>query len=616
MKRIQVLLVVTALLIASCGQDSSPGEETATHAPTDAPETPTDAPTTEAPETPAPQVADDCPEGFRLHDDGFCHPDEETALDEAETADENTKAGDDTGETPDEDIADEPAEEPSVGQSKTENGEQPTDDVVEAADPNTPAEEGESSAGEKLTEEDPMEDQTGQAEAPADTDEGATEPVVVPVSLVIYEGITSEERCLVAGADWDNGQCVATLFDDPEDAAEYITYWRPTMMDDAYQSVDPSAVDADHWDEHSLGGPWGFYKYHVFYHYNDLEDPQVQYDTMREAASHAVLAVYQYLTDWVWFPHRYDISWTDNPGVLAITGTYPLGEQRTLLLNADPAQRTSSPDIQLPLPLPPPTRPTTPFGKSEFPDFAADLGRDCPPVEEIWDGYGSEVTDPCTRQAVETAVNYMWIGDAYWRQLAIRDGHAMADFLQQIDDIEDPYLKARLGFDSRWKGFTYTREVYWAGHFPGASMIHLEWYPSYADRPFTPEEQAAKTRFYRNLRDRGYNVPPEYLGDKQTLGNIGWSWAKALIVRTADGTWRMSYRAVCYRYHSLALEQRLLCPDDPNPHFPDSAWYDAGLHPPSHKFYYQDARNTEASAIHQDKVSHRRSGEYVGVPPS
>ena len=223
------------------------------------------------------------------------------------------------------------------------------------------------------------------------------------------------------------------------------------------------------------------------------------------------------------------MSWTDDPDIVAITGTYPLGEQRTLLLNADPEQR-GVPDIELPLPLPPPIRPTTPFAEPRWADTADYLGRDCPPVEEIWDGYGTEVTDPCTLKAVEFAVGWMWTGDAEYRQRAIRDGHAMADFLQEIDtahEIEGPYYKALLGHDSRLNGFTYIRDVDWVGYWPGASMIFLEWNSSYPQREFTPEEQAAKVRYYDALVERGFDVADAYLSDDLTLRDVSWSWTKA-----------------------------------------------------------------------------------------
>ncbi|MDE2938895.1 MAG: hypothetical protein OXR67_08240 [Chloroflexota bacterium] len=297
-------------------------------------------------------------------------------------------------------------------------------------------------------ESDPVGGDTNDFEPVEDRPADTTTTTGVPEGRkVVYEGVMSEERCLVAGAVWGGGQCVATLLD----STEGVTYWHPTLLEDAYQAVDPETVEADHWDTHAIGVPWGHYNYHVFYHYNDVEDPRVQYEVMREVAAHAVLAVFMYATDWVWFPHRYDTSWTDDANVVAVTGVYPLGEQRTLLVNTDPDKR-GRPNVDLPLPLPPPIRPTTPFTEPELWDFAADLGRNCPPVEEIWDGFGAEVTDPCTLQAVQTAVDYMWVGDAVWRQVAIRDGHGMADFLHQIDNIENPYLNAILGYDSRVNG--------------------------------------------------------------------------------------------------------------------------------------------------------------------
>ena len=284
-------------------------------------------------------------------------------------------------------------------------------------------------------------------------------------------------------------------------------------------------------------------------------------------------------------------------------------KQRTLLLHVDPDKRRGPPNIESPLPLPPPIRPTIPFAYPQWPDTAHFLGGNCPPVEEIWDGYGSEVTDPCTLEAVATAVDWMWTGDASFRQRAVRDGQAMAPFFQHIDSIEDPYLKAILGHDSRINGLAYIREggTSWAGHFPGASIIHVEWNLFYAQRASTPEEQEAKDRNYRELEGIGVTIPDRYWGDGVTLGDIGWSWYRALIVRTADGTWRMSYRAVCHWYQGVNLAKRLLCPDDPNPHFLDSVWFDSDIYPPSHKNYYQDS--SDLSAIHQDKLSHRRSPE-------
>ncbi len=126
-------------------------------------------------------------------------------------------------------------------------------------------------------------------------------------------------------------------------------------------------------------------------------------------------------------------------------------------------------------------------------------------------------------------------------------------------------------------------------------MIYLEWNSSNPQREFTPEEIEAKDRHYRDLMERGFTIPDRYWGDGITLSEMFWDWHKALMVRTADGTWRMSYRSFCYWYASVNLADKLLCPDDPNPHFPDSAWFDSGIYPPSHKNYYQDRRATSTN---------------------
>jgi len=634
MRNIKMLTVATALLLlaAACADDS------ATTTDTTQPEV-TLPPTTQAADsttTVTDAGADENEEsvGNATETDEQASQDQpdtpaEDRDDAAEVSDGNTLAE----EHPPDNTEDQADGQPAAGDEDTTD--QPTGQPEAPADTDTSTSEtpepeeaedqanGQPAAGDEDTPDQP----DGQPEAPADTDTSSggapepegpivDEPVALPVQLVIYEGIPSEERCLVAGGDWNGTQCIAGVFENPEHAVQHLTFWHPTLMEDAYNAVDPDMVEADYYEAFDTRGPWGINNYHVFYHYNDLGDTQVQYETMRQARSHAVRSVFTYVTDWVWFPHRYDVSWSDEPNVIAVTGTYPLGEQRTLLLHADPEQRSGSPDIELPLPLPPPIRPTMPFAEAQYPDTARHLGRGCDPVEEVWDGYGAEVTDYCTRTVVENVVNLMWKGDAQERQAAIRDGHAMADFLHQIDNIEDPYLKAILGHDSRVNGWTYIQDVYWAGHWPGASMIHIEWSLAYPQREFTPEEQEAKVRNFQDLKERGYDVPDEYLGDEQILYDIGWSWKKALVVRTADGTWRMSYRAVCYWYQSIALEELLLCPEDPNPHFPDSVFFDNELYPPSHKLYYRDSRDGGGSAIHQDQVSPRRSGLYEGVPPS
>ena len=435
--------------------------------------------------------------------------------------------------------------------------------------------------------------------------------------MVVWEGVTSEDKCVVAGGTWINEQCTAILFEEP-DAAGVEVYWHPRLMDDAYDAVDPEAVESDYWESLDTGEPWGIYNHHVFYHFKEADGQETELEALQEALAHAVRSVFVPLTDYAYFPHRNDVAWENHPDTITVTGIYLLGEQRTLLLNADPEDRgvvgRGEPNIDLPLPTPPPIRPTTPFAEPRWPDTAKYLGRDCPPLEEIWDGSATEVTDPCTLQAIETAVNLMWTGSVEYRQRAIRDGHALADFLQEIDNIEDPYHKATLDAYSRANGWTFIREVEWVGNWPGASMIYLEWNSRYPEREFTPEDIEAKDRYYRGLVERGFPVPDEFWGDGITLFELFWSWHKALMVRAADGTWRMSYRSFCFWYASVNLADQLLCPDDPNPHFPDSVWFDFDIYPPSHKNYYQNRRATSTNLPHQDRGTPRITDQYWWSP--
>ena len=379
-------------------------------------------------------------------------------------------------------------------------------------------------------------------------------------------------------------------------------------------------MEADHSESLDTRGPWGTHNYHVFYHYNDLGDPQVQHESMREAMSYGVRSVFVPLTEWVWFPHRYDISWSDVPNVVAVTGTYPLGEQRTLLLHTDRDQRSGRPNIELPLPLPPPIRPTTPFTQPLWDGAAEPLGRDCPPVEEIWDGYGTEVTDPCTLKAVETAVDWMWRGDASLRTLAIRDGNAMIDFLQELESFEDPHENALLGYDSRVNGSDlHPRQRHQMGRPMARSLDGL---PPMEKRLPPSRVHPGGIRGKGSLSQlpsrHGYDVVDNYLD--LSLGEVGWKWDQVLIVRTQDGTWRMSQRSFCWWYESVIRidQEDLLCPEDPNPHFPDSAWFDSDIYPPSHKNYYQDPRANRSlqSLPHHDRGVPRRTDQYLGVPPS
>ncbi|MCQ3805367.1 MAG: hypothetical protein KTV45_14945 [Acidimicrobiia bacterium] len=215
-----------------------------------------------------------------------------------------------------------------------------------------------------------------------------------------------------------------------------------------------------------------------------------QADLFDEVYRHTVQT---FASEYLWYPYRYDLAWNEYPDTITVVATYPLGEQRLLIVDADIATRKKA--VVEDLPLPPPIFPTTPFIDPWYPESADALGRKCPPVEQRWAGRDVEVTDPCTLAAIEQAVDWMWRGDALWRQRAIRDGYAMDQFLHEIDAFEDPHMNALLGLDSRTNGSVDIHNVVWAGNFPAASMIYLKWRFFYPQREFTPEEYEARVRY-------------------------------------------------------------------------------------------------------------------------
>ena len=129
-------------------------------------------------------------------------------------------------------VASEPEETPSGGGCGFRGqGEREASGSVWDADTSTCAQPDR----EETTEDDASEVETGSVEdgdgvseatvelgGEPDTASGTEETAVVPVRLVVCDGFTSEERCLVAGGDWNEDQCVAALLD-PADA-EKVTY--------------------------------------------------------------------------------------------------------------------------------------------------------------------------------------------------------------------------------------------------------------------------------------------------------------------------------------------------------------------------------------------------------
>ena len=163
-----------------------------------------------------------------------------------------------------------------------------------------------------------------------------------------------------------------------------------------------------------------------------------------------------------------------------------------------------------------------------------------------------------------------------------------------------------------------SRQLQWMGAWAGASMIRLEYRMIFPDRPLTPEEKAIILSHRRKLAEQGYDVSLE------VPDNAGGAspWDNALMVRTADGTWRMSYRSFCRRMDTtINLTVDFRCPDDPTPHFPDSDLYDRGIMPPNMVLYYLDPRDTgkhfeNNEGFRHDNLGSRTTEGYLGVPPS
>lgn len=398
----------------------------------------------------------------------------------------------------------------------------------------------------------------------------------------------------------------------PAETAAGVTaqWWRPGLAEEALALVDPGSVEADHWDLVEEQKNYGRRSFHRLYFLSTpvpdsglTQQHQREVKTLGEALA-SVRPTFEQ-SPVIYYPYRYDIRFVEYPDVVSVSGVYPRGETLQLTVRQSGAAWSSSQDVDIPDG--PAIRPTTPFVTPRWTDTAGVLGRNCPPVEEVWTR-GASVTDSCTLQAIETVMDYLWTESSELRQRAVRDGHVMGDLLGRLDNQENAYLAALYGEDGRLGVTTKVRNVRWAGNWPGASMILLEYQNTHADRELTDQERRDAIDYFTGLAEQGVNVESTFLQGDFTLG-FAWPWESALMVRTADGAWRMSYRSFCQFHQTLYVvdQLRFLCPGDPTPHFPDSDFYDRDLWPPNHVLYYDDPRQED---------SPRLGGRYIGVPPS
>lgn len=409
---------------------------------------------------------------------------------------------------------------------------------------------------------------------------------------------------------------------------EDVMWWRPGLSDEAYALVDPDQVGADHVIRVPETREWGTYRYYLFYH--GIVEGSATEDTLFWEAATTFRRTQQESSLWVYYPYRYDLAWVNYPTEMEVTATFPLGEELVVVLRRAGDQWVSDWE-SVEFPTGPPIRPTTPFAEPRFPDTAQALGRGCPPVEDLWEQDGN-VTDPCTIAAVSTALDYAFTGPTAHRMAAVRDGHTLEGVFTYQDNIDDllngPFYN-EAGRATRW---IEVQSIRWAGSFPQASMVLIEYRSGRQPREMTDELRQAiiadHELYVEHFPDGESLFTPEWAIRFLEEGGLGLV-NEALAVRTADGTWRLSYRQFCKRWitsSSWSMPDKVICSADPTPWFPDSHIFDRYIDAPNHIWYYTDPRDDPRETRDDTDPAwtydrggmedHRLAGEYLGVPPT
>ena len=470
-----------------------------------------------------------------------------------------------------------PVGEPEVS-TPVEETEEPTEAAEAAGDEVVVVDETPTVEPEETT------DTTEATEEPEETTD-TTEPTEEPDEASDYEQ--------TGPYPWE----IPTLLTHSPDE---VIWWYPDLMKDAFELINPNSVGADEWEVFSKTSD-NFTPAHG--HYVFYTGPEVA--NMRRAWRVAAEDDFWHSVGWFYYPVRYDVSFVyDN--TVRIVGTWPLGETREARVGRDGKFRQMIDNEDYPPP-PPPLAPLPPFTEPDYPEHALALGRNCPSVETLWYRNG-RVTDPCTLIALQNAVQYaMGAATVDQTEAAIRDGHGARDAIQQRKDIHNAHR-----FNVYWRdpanpghSVVALRSIYWAGRFAGASRIYLEWRRYLRPGSATPEFQQYLREEIQADVEAGKNVPDLWLGDELPEETIG-QWAPTVMVRTADGTWRMSYTKWCKRVGVTSFSgvpgKPVQCPEDPNPVWADAP-ADAELFFPPNKVYYWK-KQTPAQL------------DYYGQPPS
>lgn len=443
-----------------------------------------------------------------------------------------------------------------------------------------------------------------------------------------------------------DGECHLDHPDEVDEAAardestqvvlDETVWWRPGLGDEAFALVDPDQVGADHVIRVPEDREWGTYRYYLFYH--GVVTGTYDEDQLFWKAAETFRRAQRELSLWVYYPYRYDMAWVEYPTEMEVRATFPLGEELVVVLRRAGDEWVGEWD-GVEFPTGPPIRPTTPFAEPRFPDTAQALGRDCPPVEELWE-QDKEVTDPCTIAAVSTALDYAFTGPAAHGMAAVRDGHVLEGVFAYQDNIDDPFHSAFLSEAGRARMLVEVQSVRWAGTFPGASMAVVEYRSGWLPLEMADELRQAITADHdlmvEYLSEKYPDYTPQPDGAEWWIrffeeGGLGEQVNDVLMVRSADGTWRLSYREFCTRWiitntWSPPLADRVVCPPDPTPWFPDSPIFDRYLEPPNHIWYYTDPRDDPLERRDDTDPywtydrggmeDHRLAGDYSGVPPT
>ncbi len=436
-------------------------------------------------------------------------------------------------------------------------------------------------------------DITGTVPVPGESTPVAPVVTVVeqePGSEPSDEAPSREKQCESSGGVWEKraGECSYPPAEDDESEV-----WRPELQEESFAAINPWAAGVDIWYEEKESLSTAPHRFYRFYHMRG-DEQTVMWRHWRRT-----LDVF-WDTPFIYYPVRYDLSWHEHPDTVKVVATWPLGEQRELLVT------DGAPLAEIELPTGPPLARTTPYTEPDFPETAALLGRDCPPVEQLW-SLDAPVEDPCTLEAVRTAFQFAHAAATPQQiRAAVRDGHVLTETIAQIKEIGNQDSFFAYWFDPANPGhyLAEARNVRWAGRFPGASMISAE-FRLYARPGLAPPEMQVLARAkIQEQVEAGAKLSDWALADELPTEppppEVGF-WDRMMVVRTADGTWRMSYPMWCFSMERKTLYESVSCPDDPNPVWSDSIW-DFDLYPPNHLDFWFNATPKQR--------------EYLGVPPS